>query len=97
MNFKSIYLTKHPTAVGCFLFLTAQEIFMSGATFPLFLVQTPHDGLVLMTVEEAACSLENGGGRLYGLVQTDSCHMRPITRQEKFDIQDRADEISGSK
>jgi hypothetical protein len=50
-----------------------------------------------MDRESAAHSVENGGARLYGLVQTDETNMRPITRQEQFDIQDRADDISGSK
>lgn len=70
---------------------------VEASKYPLFLVTTPHDGLVLMRMEDAARAIESGGARLYGLVQVDEDHMRPITRQEEFNINDRAGDMSGSK
>ena len=67
------------------------------ARFPRYLVQTPHDGLVLMTEEDAARSIDSGGGRLLDFVQTDESHMRLLTRAERRRIDDYADEISVSK
>ncbi len=67
------------------------------ARFPRYLVETPHNGFVLMTAEDAARCIENGGGRLLDFIQTDESHMRLITREERWRIHDRADDISGSK
>lgn len=67
------------------------------ARFPRYLVQTPHNGLVLMTGEDAARSIDSGGGRLLDFVQTDEYRMRLLTNEERWRINDRADEISGSK
>lgn len=67
------------------------------ARFPRYLVETPHNGFVLMTAEDAARCIDSGGGRLLDFVQTDEFHMRLLTSTERWRISDRADEISGSK